>query len=436
MERLKHIKELKDDKLDFDNGSIEILAELIDKYSDSEELIAFLEELNLSNFTPEEAVYLAKILANSGKKLNISSKIGDCITKASIGEISDCVSLVGMSVLSSLGVKVVKITSPSYGKFSNTISRLQVFDGFDANVTENRFSLIANSIGCAIYENDGEIAPLDSKLIKMMNKFTVVSLPLIAVSLLAKKIALGANTVIYDVKCGEGGMVKSKTDAYKLARFLVDATTVAGMKSACVVTTLNQPITATVGSLVELREVVKTLSSGDAYFNSDLMKVSKELVEIALILLKKANGRAEASEMFDNAILSGLALSKFREIVEAYGGNFDIINKDLSVLSNVAVSYVTAENDGFMADIDSMGLYNAIITMSKLGGLKSKIDKNAGIVLLEREGEKIIAGTKLARLTYSFNNENFTKALKQVDSSIMVRAQKPKLDKLLVKVFV
>lgn len=436
MERLKYIKELKDDKLDFDNSSIEILAELIDKYSDNQELISFLEELNIDNFTPEEAVTLAQIIANTGKKLDISSKIGECITKASIGEISDCVSLVGMSVLSSLGVKVVKITSPSYGKFSNTISRLQVFDGFDANVTEDRFSLIANSIGCAIYENDGEIASLDSKLIDIMNKFTVPSLPLIAVSLLAKKIALGASVVIYDVKCGEGGMVKHKADAYKLAEFLVSATNLAGMKSACVVTTLNQPITATVGSLVELREVVKTLSSGDAYFNSDLMNVSRELVEIALILLKKANGRAEASEMFEEAILSGSALSKFREIIEAYGGNFDIINKDMSVLSNVAVSYVTAEIDGYMADIDSNGLYNAIITMSKLKGPRSKIDKNAGIVLLEREGTRLIAGTKLARITYSFDNENFPKALKQVDSSIMVKAQKPKLDRLLVKVFV
>jgi len=436
LERLKHIKELKDDHLDLDNKSIEILAELIDKYSDNEELISFLEELNTENFTIDEAVHFSKIIASSGKTLDISSKIGECITKASIGEISDCVSLIGMSVLASLGVKVVKITSPSYGKFSNTISRLQVFDGFNANVNEDRFALIANSIGCAIYENDGEIATLDSKLIKIMSKFTVQSLPLIAVSLLSKKIALGASMVIYDVKCGEGGMVKNRADAYKLARYLVDATNLAGMKSACVVTTLNQPITATVGSLVELREVVKTLSSGDAYFNSDLMNVSKELVEIALILTKRASGRVEAGEMFDDAILSGGALSKFREIVEAYGGNFDIINKDMSVVSNVAVSYVTADNDGYMADIDSNGLYNAMVTMSKLGGARSKMDKNAGIVLLEREGTKLMAGAKLARITYSFDNKNFSDALKQVYSSIIVKNQKPKLERLLVKVFV
>lgn len=436
MERLKQLVELKNDHLDFDSKMINTLADLIDEHYNNDELIAFLETLNPGNFTHEEAYELANVIANSGKNLYISSKIGDCISKASIGEISDSVSLIVMSVLGALGEKVVKITSPSYGKFSNTISRLQVFDGFNANVNEDRFTLIANSIGCAIYENTGEIAPIDEKLIKIMDKFTLPSIPLITVSLLAKKISLGATTVVYDVKSGEGGMVKDKSDAYLLADYLVETSKLAGFKSACVVTTLNQPISASIGSLIELREVVKILSSGDAYYDCDLISVAKEMVEVALILNKKASGRAEAGEMFDEAIFSGNALVKFREIVEAYGGNFDIINKDMSVLSNVAVSYLTSDNSGYIADIDSTGLYKAFVSMSKLDGKKSPIDINSGIVLLNREGTRVSVGEKIARITYSFDNKNFNEALRAVKKSLVVKHQKPKLEKLLVKVFV
>ena len=436
MNRLKQLEELKQDHLDFDKKMIHTLADLIDTHTDEPELASFLESLNTDNFTHSEALELATVIANSGKNLDISSKIGPCISKASIGEISDSVSLIVMSVLASLGEKVVKITSPSYGKFSNTISRLRVFDGFNANVTEERFTLIANSIGCAIYENTGEIAPLDEKLIRIMDKFTVPSIPLITVSLLSKKISLGATTVVYDVKSGEGGMVKDKQEAYKLADFLVETSKLAGFKSACVVTTLNQPISASIGSLIELREVVKTLSSGDAYFDSDLISVSKEMVEVALILNKRASGRAEASEMFEEAILSGKALESFREIVEAYGGNFEAVMQDMSVLSHVQVSYLTAQSSGFVADIDSTNLYKSYLSMSHMKGARSMLDKSAGIVLLEREGNHVSLGDKIARITYHFDNENFNEALKNIRSSIIVKQQKPKLEKLLVKVFV
>jgi len=268
-----------------------------------------------------------------------------------------------------------------------------------------------------------------------MDSFTVVSLPLLAVSLIAKKIALGASVVVYDVKNGEGGLVKSVDDANKLGKYLVETSKLAGIKSACVVTTLNQPISASLGAMAELKEVIRSLSSGTSYFDSDLMTVSKEIVEIALILSGAAEGRSDASEMFDEVILSGAALSKFKEIVLAFGGNFTSLNNNnASILSGVAVSYVEADRAGYLADIDTPGLYESLKLLA--AQKEEDFDKNAGIIMLVREGAKVRIGDKIARIMYSFDNPNYPLALAGIRSALCVRSQKPKREKLLVKVYV
>ena len=421
----------------FSDADLSALAKAIGDYGDSEpKLCEFLESLTLSNFSASECYMLAKIIAESGKTLNISDKIGKCITKDSIGYISDSVSLIVMSVLASLGEKVVKLTSTKYGAFGNTISKLGMFDGFSAEVSETEFTSIAEEVGCAILENKGVIAPIDANLVKIMDRFKTPSIPLLACSLVAKNIALGASVVVYDVKSGEGGIVKTRDQAYKLAGFLVEVSKLAGIKAGCIVTTLNQPISASLGALAELKEVMRSLSSGSAYFDSDLINVSKEIVEIALILSGKAEGRTEAGEMFEKAILSLGALAKFKQIVLAFGGNFESVSESVqSILSGVATSYIEAPHDGYLADIDTQKLYENFKLMSQdeKGRL---IDKNAGLVMLVREGTRVSIGEKIARITYSFNNQKYREALKGISSALSVKTQKPKLDKLLVKVFV
>ena len=434
MQRLEKIKELVNATIVLDKQHISDLVSIINENPRNDELLSFLETINEDNFSPAEAFLMADTIARGGKMLDLKNKIGPCSTRASIGDISDCVSLVVMSVLGSLGEKVVKLTSPAFGKFSNTITRMKIFDGFDASVSEEKFVDIVKEHGVAIYESTGDVAPVDDKLMYIMNKFLAPSIPLLSVSLLSKKIALGVSSVVYDVKVGEGGIVKDKAQGYKLAQYLVQASKLAGIKAACVVSSLNQPISASIGSVFELREVVKTLSSGDAYFGSDLIRVAREIVEVELILSKRANGRSDAGEMFDACVLSGMALAKFREIVEVYGGNFETILKSMSVVSGVASSYIEAETDGYLVDVDSIGLYSAHHILENVGG--GEFDKNSGIVLLAREGEKVTLGQKIARITYSFSNPNFSRALKIAHDSLNLKTQNTKHEKLLIKVFV
>lgn len=419
----------------FTHEDAETLAKIIgDDGSKNTKLIEFLETLNVKNFSIDETVDLSEALAKSGRMLDISKKIGDCLAKDNAGYVTDCVSLIVMSVLSALGVKVVKLANAKYNSFSDTISKLKLFDGFDADVGEEKFIQIAERVGCSIIENKGQFAPAGKELLLIMKKFTVPSIPMLAVSFLAKKIALGTSMVIYDVKSGEGGLVKANADAYKLAKFLVKASKKAGMMAACVVTTMSQPTTASIGGVLELKEVIRSLTSGDAYFSSDMMRIAKEIVEVALILSHEAKGRADAGEMFDEAILSGAALSKFKEIILAFGGTFESVSTKVSILEGIATSYIEAEEDGYLADTNAPALWRGYLMLA--GNSEKDFDKNAGVVMLKREGEKVKQGDKIARVHYSFDNENFPLALAKIQSAICVKAQKPKKEKLLVKVFV
>ena len=436
MEELEILINKKKSNQTFTHEDAEVLAAIInDNGSRNDDLCAFLESLNVSNFSVRETADLALEIAKTGTLINIAEKIGPCVSKDNAGYVSDSVSLVVMSVLASLGVKTVKLANSKYGAFGNTVSKLAMFDGFDANVSEDKFISIAEKVGCSIFENKGTIAPADSELVTIMQKFVCSSIPMLAVSFLAKKIALGASTVIFDIKSGEGGLVKNNNDAYKLGKYLVDASKLAGLQAACIVTTLNQPTSASIGGVAEIKEVIRSMSSGDAYFGSDLMTVAKEIVEVALILSGAAKGRSDAGEMFDDAVTSGKALSKFREIVLAFGGRFESAMTKSSLLDGVATSYVEATNAGYLADVDTQGLYESYQILS---GAKQNedIDKNAAIVMLVREGARVEVGDKIARVLYSFDNDNYPLALPGIREALCVKAQKPKREKLLVKVFV
>ena len=155
-----------------DSESLSAIILKSDKSNDK--LVEFLSTINLSNFSVDEAYEFSMALAKSGKFLHAADKLGECVSKLSAGYISDGASLIVMSVLASLGVKVIKLSSSKTGTFSSTISKLKAFDGFSAGVSEHRFLKIAADVGCSILENKGEIVPADSKLISIMKNFDEV----------------------------------------------------------------------------------------------------------------------------------------------------------------------------------------------------------------------------------------------------------------------
>lgn len=404
------------------------------KISDSK-MIDFMRIVNESNFSYEETYYLANALARTGTMYNIFSKVGFTVDKHSAGSMSDPATLVFMSVLASIGVKNVKVLSSEFGDYGNTLDRFKVFNGFNAKISEKELKNKIEKHGVGVIEDTGQIAPADKRLYRLRKKYNITSTPLVASSILAKKIAMGATALIYDVKTGEGAIVPSVSYANTLAEYLVNSSKLAGFLVACVITNLNQPLGSSLGVKVEIEEALAILKSERALYDSKLLDVSRELVIMALILSKVAEGRSEANKMFEEAITSGRALDKFKEIVNAYGGRFDdIYSGEHSLLEGVAISYIVANDDGYVEDVVISKLMDGYLTLSNKTNNTS--DKNAGIVLLVREGMKVDKGEKIARIFYSIDNENFFNSVSKIKESIVLSKTKPNIHKVFYKVIV
>ena len=366
--------------------------------------------------------------------LNTSKELGLVVEKHSAGHISDPTSLIFMSVMASFGIKNIKLLSSEYGDYRNSLDRLKVFKGFNADISEREFYDKTRVVGVGLIEQGDSIAPVDKMLYKLRKKANIVSIPLIASSIIAKKIATGSNLLVFDVKTGEGALTQSPKYSQTLATYLVEVGKLAGFTCASVITNLDQPLGSCVGDRVEMEEVLAVLRSDRALYDAKLLDVSRELVIVTLCLMKIANGRNEAYEMFEDAINSGRALDKFKEIIAEYGGEYqDFKHQADLLLDGVAVSYITANDNGYISDIMISKLNEA---HDKLDGEGNQIDRNAGIVLLAREGTKVNYGDKIARVFYSIKNKNFPVATKSIKEAIKITKQKPILHNIFYKVIV
>lgn len=398
-------------------------------------MIDFMKEINDTNFSFEETYFLADSLAKTGDVLDIKKDVDYVIDKHSAGNISDPTTLIFMAVMATLGVKNVKVLSNSYGDFGSSLQRFKFFKGFHADITRNELVKIINKIGFGVLEESGQIAPTDKKLYKLRKKYNITSVPLIAASILAKKIATGVNAIIFDVKTGEGAIYPTEEFSLSLAKYLVNVSKIAGIDAVSVVTNLDQTLGSSIGPREELEEAINVLRCERSLFGSKLLDVARELVIVALILTKKAGGRSEASEMFDNAIESGLALDKFRELILHYGGTYeDYKHTAQRLLSGVAVSYITANEKGFINDVKLDKLISAYKKLSR--GNNDYYDANASVVMLVREGSKINAGDKLMRVFYSIDNENFCSSVQEFKKAILITRTKPVVHKVFYKVIV
>lgn len=426
-EKKKRGLELSDKEIDFVVQSFDL------GRISNDNMIEFMKIINQNNFNYKETYYFANAIAKTGELINISDKVGYVIDKHSVGMYSDVSTLIFMSVLATIGLKNVKVLSGEYGEFRNSLDRFKVFKNFDAKISHERLAEIINKTNAGVIEETGQIAPVDKKLYKLRKQENIVSVPLIASSILAKKIATGTKAIIYDVKAGEGAFATDAKTASILAEYLVESSKLAGLDVAAVITNLDQPLGSSLGIRAEIEEMIVALRSERSLFEARLIDVARELVIVALCLTKVANGRSEASNMFEEAILSGKALDKFREIIKEYGAVYeDFKHSAQTLLDGVAISYITAQESGYVHDINIQGLIGGYETLSLQDN--NKIDKNAGVVLLIKEGSKVNFGDKLARVFYSFDNKQFFRAINPILDSIKISKSKPSVYKIFYKV--
>ena len=364
------------------------------------QMSAWLMAVYYKGMTNEETVELTQAMADSGDRLDLSDIEGVKVDKHSTGGVGDKTTFIVAPILAALGVPMAKMSGRGLGHTGGTIDKLESIQGFNVSIPTEEFIDNVNRIKLALVGQTGNLAPADKKIYALRDvTATVDSLPLIASSIMSKKLAAGADVIVLDVKCGSGAFMKTKEAARDLAKTMVDIGNAAGRKTYGVITDMDEPLGCKVGNALEVEESVEVLSIKDVdnalSENSTINYGIKRLLKVALCLSSymlmgagKAKDYHEAYKLCKEVIESGKALDKMAEFVEAQGGNKDYIyNTDLLPKAKYIVP-VHFEKEGYISccRTSEVGMVSLI-----LGGgrttKESEIDLAVGIDIRKHVGD-------------------------------------------------
>jgi len=390
---------------------------------------AFLMAVVLKGMTDEETFALTSSMIKSGETLEKGEICGTCVDKHSTGGVSDSTTLIVVPIVCSLGFKFAKLSGRGLGHTGGTIDKLESFLGFDVNLTAEKFAKNVNCVGGAVSGQTATTVPADKKLYALRDvTATVDSIPLIASSIMSKKLASFADVIVLDVKYGSGAFMKTKESAESLATLMVAIGKNAGRKVSAVITSMNQPLGDTVGCNAEVKEAIEVLKGKD----NDLKTVSFALAKEILVLCGYTDTDAESA--IESAVKSGKALAKLEEIVRSQGGDTSAFN-DASVLRMGKYSReITCDKGGFLTKIDTEAVGNANVLLGG-GRLKKEdnIDHESGIEIFRRLGDSVKDGDVIFKI-YTNNEGALTQAERTLKQAITVSQEKTEREALIHKI--
>ncbi|OPZ92828.1 MAG: Pyrimidine-nucleoside phosphorylase [Firmicutes bacterium ADurb.Bin419] len=378
---------------------------------------ALLMAIFLNGMSERETADLTEIMANSGDVIDLSSIEGVKVDKHSTGGVGDKTTLVLGAIVAACGVPVAKMSGRGLGHTGGTIDKLESIPGFRTALTKEEFISNVNKIGISVAGQTGNLAPADKKLYALRDvTATVNSIPLIASSIMSKKIACGADKIVLDVKTGSGAFMKSIEKSIELARTMVKIGNNLGRKTVAVVTDMDNPLGNAIGNSLEVIEAIETLKGNGP---EDLEEVSLELAARMLVLAGTGDEiycRNRAREVINN----GKALDKLAEMIELQGGNPGVIeNYELFKKPKFVYDY-TSEQDCYIESVttDLLGIASMILGAGR-ETKESVIDYSAGIKLNKKTGMAVRKGELIATL-YSDDNEKLNAALKTLKKSLVI----------------
>jgi len=389
-----HAVEFIERKRDGGEHSSAELQEWINAYVADEvpdyQMAAWLMAVYFQGMTPRETAELTLAMAHSGEVLDLA-ELGKTVDKHSSGGVGDKTTLVVAPILAAAGLVVAKMSGRGLAHTGGTIDKLESIPGWRAELSDEEFLRQAREVGLVIAGQSKNLAPADGKMYALRDVTgTVPSIPLIASSIMSKKLAAGARIITLDVKVGKGAFMKDLEQARELARLMVSIGRHAGRDVRAVLSQMDQPLGRAVGNAIEVREAIATLrGEGPA----DLSELSLALAEEALAAARIETARArEAWE-------SGAALAKLRAFIEAQGGDGRVVeNPELLELS-AETSELRAPESGVVTDLDA---YRVGVAALRLGGGRERkgeaIDHGVGVYLLKKIGEAVRQGEVLARI--------------------------------------
>ncbi|MBC7476440.1 MAG: thymidine phosphorylase [Candidatus Sericytochromatia bacterium] len=381
-------------------------------------MAAFIQGLSI-----EETTELTKLMAYSGDVLDLSSVPGIKIDKHSTGGVGDKVTLVLAPLVASAGVIVAKISGRGLGHTGGTVDKMDAIPGLRTDLTIDEFLHQLKTIGISLIGQTQNLTPADKIFYALRDVTgTVESLPLITASILSKKIAAGADIILLDIKYGSGAFMKTFEDAKKLSEMLVTVGKKLGKSVTTAISDMDQPLGFTIGHTLEVIEAIETLKGKGP---QDLTKLCLRYAAILLHKAKKVKTIEEAEILLKKNISNGKAIEKFREFIEAQGGNPDVINNyDLMPKAEHHID-ILSEHTGFVTQLSAID----VAETAKLLGAgrdrkEDKIDLGVGVELKIKRGQKVNKGTLLAVL-HANSLKHIEKALLLIQHAYVIGDKAP-----------
>ncbi|MDO3677094.1 pyrimidine-nucleoside phosphorylase [Paenibacillus ehimensis] len=381
--------------------SSEEIAFLIEGYTRGEipdyQMSAWAMAVYFNGMSARETADLTLAMARSGDQVDLSSIPGIKVDKHSTGGVGDTTTLIVGPLVAAAGIPVAKMSGRGLGHTGGTIDKLEAIPGFAVERTTEQFLAQVREIGLAVVGQTGNLTPADKKLYGLRDVTgTVESIPLIASSIMSKKIASGADAIVLDVKTGRGAFMKSLDDSIKLAQAMVDIGTEVGRETVAVITNMDEPLGPSIGNSLEVLEAIDTLSGRGP---AELTELCLELAAHMVRLGGKADSEAEAKELVTRLLENGEALAKLKQFIAAQGGDARV-TEDPSRLPQAARRVdVPAPEEGYVAAIDAEALgITAMLLGAGRATKEDKIDLAVGIKLFKRVGDPVKKGEPLAEL--------------------------------------
>jgi pyrimidine-nucleoside phosphorylase len=360
---------------------------------------ALLMAIVLRGMNAEETADLTRAMVHSGHKLDLSELPGIKVDKHSTGGVGDKTSLVVVPLAAACGVIVPKMSGRGLGHTGGTLDKLESIPGYRVSLSLPEFRAALATIGCALIGQTADVAPADKIIYALRDvTATVESIPLITASIMSKKIAEGIDAAILDVKCGRGAFMKHRAEARKLAESLVATGTANGVRTEAYVTAMDAPLGRAVGNALEIIESLETLKGRGP---ADLTSLALALAARMVLMAGKAVSLAQAAANVQEALRSGKALNKFREIIAQQGGDSKVAdNYNLLPRAPHRVS-VQAERSGYVATINAELFGRATMELGAgRNRIEDTIDPAVGALVLKAVGDRVQAGEPLAELHY------------------------------------
>lgn len=356
---------------------------------------ALMSYIYINGLTEDEILYLSVAMAESGDMIDLSDISENIVDKHATGGIGDKATILLMPILASLNIPVAKISSRGYGISGGTIDKLESISGFKADLTNDEFRKNLKEHNVCIMNQGLNLAPVEGKIYKLRNAIACEnSLPIIAASLMSLKIATGSNKIVFDITSGKGTYIQNREEAKRLAKLLVRLGKNLNKEVACVITNMNQPVGYSIGHNLEMRETIMALRG---IISEDLGDVVEALGSITISLATQNKDLDANAKMIKEAIKSGAAFNKFKEMVKAQGGNTDYIDDPELFERSKYIMPVLATEAGTVESIDA-DMVGSIATYLGAGRMKEEgtINRTAGITLNKKIGDAVLVGETLA----------------------------------------